>query len=80
MFTCTNGYWEVYRRFQGIFLVWGGGEVEGDGVAWEDLSMEEFAMGKRISMKGAQNFLALFKKKQLKINMKSFSTQSKEQH
>ena len=29
VFTYSNGYWEVYRRFQGDFLVWGG--VEGGG-------------------------------------------------
>ena len=31
-------------------------------------------------MKGAQDFLALFEKKNEKLNMKSFSTESKEQH
>ena len=36
---------------------------------------------KKISMKGAQDFLALFKKNNEKINMKKFfSTGSKEQH
>ena len=42
MFTYSNGYWEVYICFQGIFLV-GGGNLRG--VMWKDLSMEEFAMG-----------------------------------
>ena len=36
-----------------------------------ELSIEEFVMGKKSSMKGAQDFLALFKKKE-KINMKRF--------
>ena len=31
-------------------------------------------------MKEAQGFLALFEKRKEKINMKSFSTESKEQH
>ena len=35
---------------------------------WGELSMEEFVVGKRISMKGAQDFLAF--KKNEKINMK----------
>ena len=29
---------------------------------WGKLCMEEFVAGKKISMKGAKNFLALFKK------------------
>ena len=43
MFTCSNGYWEVYRRSQGDFLGLGG-RVEG-GVTWEDISMEKVLMG-----------------------------------
>ena len=39
VFTCSHGYWEVYRHFQGIFLSWGG---EG---TCEDISMEELLMG-----------------------------------
>ena len=35
-----------------------------------ELSIEEFFMGKKISMNGAQDFLALFKKNNEKINMK----------
>ena len=46
MFTYSNGYWEVYRRFQGDFLVGFGGRVEGRGLMWEDLSLEEYVMGK----------------------------------
>ena len=37
-----------------------------------ELSIEEFVRGKKISMKGAQDFLALLKKNNEKINMKSF--------
>ena len=43
------------------------------GATWEDLPWKNFSWGKRLSMKGAQHFLALFKKKNNeKINMKSF--------
>ena len=37
-----------------------------------ELSIEEFVMGKKFSMKGAQDFLALLKKNNAKINMKSY--------
>ena len=57
--------------FRGIF--WFGGEFEVRGT-WEDLSEEEF-------FHGTQDFLALFKNENdEKINMKVFSTESKEQH
>ena len=79
MFTCSNGYWEVYRRFQGDFSV--GGGVGGEWVMRGELSMEKFFIGKQISMKGVQDFLAFFEKNDEKINMKKFfSTESKEQH
>ena len=44
--------------------------------------MRNFSWGKRLSMEGVQDFLALFKKKNNeKINMKSFfSTESEKQH
>ena len=57
VFTYSNSYWEVYRRFQGDFLVWGW--VWGEGAMREDLSLEEYVMGKKNSMKRAQDFLAL---------------------
>ena len=70
-FTYSNGYLEVYRPFQGdIFWVGGGlrGGLRGRIFPWRNLSWE-----KRNSMKGAQDFLALFKKKNNeKINMKKF--------
>ena len=37
-----------------------------------ELSLEEFIMGETIFMKGAQDFLALFLKKNEKINIKKF--------
>ena len=55
--------------FRGIFLVWVG--VEGR-VTWEDLSMEELLIGEETFNGGAQDFLALFKKNNEKINMNSF--------
>ena len=48
--------------FRGIFLVWGVGLI--GGATWEDLSLEEYVMGKRHSMKRAQDFLALLYEKQ----------------
>ena len=42
VFAYSNGYWEVYRRFQGdVFGL--GGELRG--VTWEDISMERLLMG-----------------------------------
>ena len=54
----------------------------GEEAIWEDLSLDEYFMGKRNSMKRAQDFLALlFKKKNNEnINMKVFSIESKEKH
>ena len=52
VFTYNNGYWEVYRRFQGdFFLVLGVGLREG--AMWEDLSLEKYAMGEKFNEKGA---------------------------
>ena len=42
--------------------------------------MEEFVMGEENFNGGAQHFLALFRKNNEKIYMKSFSTESKEHH
>ena len=69
MLEYSNGYWEVYRRFQGDFLV--GGGVEKRGICWVNFPSRNLSWGKRISMKGAQDFLALFKKNE-KIDMKKF--------
>ena len=53
VFTYNNGYWEVYRRFQGDFLVLGVGL--GEGAVWEDLSLEKYVMGEeKFNEKGAE--------------------------
>ena len=56
VFTYSNGYWEVYRRFQGDFFGLGG-ELK------ILLAKRNVLLGKRLSMEGAQDSLALFKKK-----------------
>ena len=72
MFTYSNGNWKVYRRFQGIFYGLGG-ELRGGGLRRLIFPWRNFSWGKRLSMKGAQDFLTLFKKKIMKkINIKSF--------
>ena len=48
-----------------------GGRVEG-GLRGRIFQWWNVLLGKRISMEGAQDFLALFKKINEKINMKSF--------
>ena len=53
VFTYNNGYWEVYRRFQGDFFGFGG-RVEGEGAMWEDLSLEKYVTGEeKFNEKGA---------------------------
>jgi len=60
----------VYRRFQGDFFAFGWGrELPGKIFPWRNLSW-----GKRISIEGAQDFLALLKKN----NEKKISTGSNE--
>ena len=80
MFTYSNGYWEVYWRFQGAFLVlvWGSGE----GAIWEDLSLEQYFMGEeKFNEKGAEFSSITIKKKQWKYkHEKVFSIESKEKH
>ena len=56
----SNIYWEVYRRFQGNFLV--GRGVEKRGIYWGSYPSKNLSWGKKISMKGVQDFLALLKK------------------
>ena len=75
VFTYSNGYFEVYRRFQGDFILfrgWGWGE----GAMLEDLSLEESVMGEekfkeKFKEKGAW-FSSITIRKQWKINMKKF--------
>ena len=65
MFTYSNGYWDVYRRYQGDFLVWVWGS--GEGAIWEDLSLEEYFMGEeKFNEKGAGFSSITIKKKQWK--------------
>ena len=62
-FTYSNGYWEVYGRFQGDFFGLGGRvEVGGGGGTWADLSMEKLIMVEEIYNEGGAGFLALFEK------------------
>ena len=75
------GYWllGIYRRFQRDFLV-GGGAVERRGIYWGNFPWSNLSWGKKISMKGAQDFLALLKKKTIKNKYEQvFSSESKEQ-
>ena len=72
MLKYSNGYWEVYRRFQEDFFGWGEG-VEKRGIYWGNFPSRNLLCGKKISMKGAQDLLALFQKtNNEKINMKVF--------
>ena len=71
MLTYSNGYWEVYIRFQIDFFGWGGGVVEKRGICWGISPWSNLSRGKKISMKGAQDFLALLKNNK-KINIKKF--------
>ena len=57
MFTYINGYWEVYRRFQGNFSGLGG-TVEGMGT-WEDISAEELLMGEENFNEGDAGFSSI---------------------
>ena len=57
--TYSNGYLEVYRRFQGYFLGWGGGG------GWEEVNMlgepflEEFVMGEVNFHEGSAGFSSI---------------------
>ena len=56
MFTYSNGYWEVYRRFQFFFGL--GGRVGGGGT-WEDISMEELLIGEENFNEGGAGFSSI---------------------
>ena len=79
MLTYSNGYWEVYRRFQEDFFGWGEGLRRG-GYAGETFHRECF-MGEENFHEGSAGFTSIIKKKNEKINMKKFffSAGSKEQ-
>ena len=53
VFTYNNGYWEVYRRFQGDFFGFGG-RVEGGGYVGGSF-LGEICHGGKNSMKRAQD-------------------------
>ena len=57
--------------FRGIFG-WEGGGVEKRGLFGGNFPWRNLSWGKKISIKVAQHFLALFKKNNEKINMKKF--------
>ena len=77
--TYSNGYWEVYRRFQGDFLVGWRGWEEGNMLG--ELSMEEFVMGEENFRERSAGFSSIIKKKTIKkINMKKFFNWNKKQH
>ena len=69
MFTYSNGYWEVYRRFQGAFFGLGVGFGFG---CIRIFPWRNSSWGKLNAMKRAQDFLALLLKKNENINMKKF--------
>ena len=54
---CTG----VFRR-----IFWLGGGVEKRGIFWGSFPSRNLSWGKKISMKGAQDLLALLKKKTMK--------------
>ena len=61
---CTDVFWGVF--------IWLGAGVEKRGICWGNFSRRNLLSGKRISMKGVQDFLSLFKKNNEKINMAKF--------
>ena len=74
------GIMKLVQTFSGGLLYVGVGVGRGEGVTWEDISMEELFMRKRISMRVEQDFLALFKKSEEIHKIKTFSTRGNEQH
>ena len=66
----------VFRR-----IFWLDAGVEKRGICWGNFPSKNLSWGKKISMKGAQDLLAILKKNKEKINMKKFfSAGSKQQH
>ena len=66
MFTYSNGYWEVYRRFQGDFFGLGVGFKGGGYIGGSFMGEEKF------NEKGAGFSSITIKKKNENINMKKF--------
>ena len=62
--TYSNGYWEVYRRFQEDFWVGGRGWEEGDMSG--ELSIEEFVIGEENFHEGSAGFTSIILKKTMK--------------
>ena len=77
VFTYSNGYWWVYWCFQFFFIL--AGRVEGE-VMLENIFMEEILMGEENFNEGGAGFSSITWKNNERVNMKSFSTESKEQH
>ena len=57
MLTYTNGYWEVYRRFQEDCFGWGRGWEEGGMLG--ELSIEEFVKGEENLHEGSAGFTSI---------------------
>ena len=70
VFTYSNGYWEVYRRFQGDFICLGVGLKRGNYVGGSFLGGICHG-GRKFNDKGA-GFSSITIRKQWKINMKTF--------
>ena len=68
VFIYSDGYWEVYRRFQFFFCL--GGDLRG--VMWENISMEKLIMGEENFNEGGAGFSSIIWKNNEKISMKSF--------
>ena len=80
MFTYSNGYWEVYRRYQGDFFGLGV-EFRGGGYMGGSFLGGIFHGGREIQWKGAGFSSITIKKKQWKYKYeKVFSIESKEKH
>ena len=56
MFTYSNGHWEVYRRFQGIYFGLGG---DLKGVTWENIYTEKLFMGEENFNEGGAGFSSI---------------------
>ena len=59
VFTYSNGYWDVYGRFQWDFFFGLGGRVKVGGGTWEDLSMEKLFMGEETFNEGGAGFFCI---------------------